>query len=187
VVRLDVPKARDPRHQPRADFLQLQRKVLVEEARLTRVLYIEGPPRYEFRYLKTLLERESAEDKSNKTIDLRVVLLSADDDFAKEDKSALVEIPPRRELFDYDVLILGDVDPQDPKINNRLQDLADFVLERGGGFLMIAGENFSPHAYKDTALGAVLPIESVQEPPADEGDREDGFRPVLTAEGMNHE
>jgi hypothetical protein len=187
VVRLDVPRSRDPRRQQRDDYLWLQRKVLVEEARLTHVLYVEGSPRYEYRYLKTLLERESAEDKTNKTIDLKVVLLSADDDFAKEDKSALLDIPVRGDLFKYDVVILGDADPQDPRIKDRLKDLADFVLEKGGGFLMIAGENFSPHAFKDTPLQAVLPIELVQEPAADEVDREEGFRPVLTPEGMNHE
>jgi uncharacterized membrane protein len=187
VVRLDVPRSNDPKERPREDYLELQRKVLVSEAKLSRVLYIEGTPRYEYRYLKTLLEREAGEDKSNKTVDLKVVLMDADDEYAKEDKSALVDLPPnKQELFQYDMIILGDVDPQGPKIKDRLKDLADFVRERGGGLLMIAGENFSPNAWKGTPLEAVLPIEVVQEQPPEEEEIVDGFRPQLTLEGQGH-
>jgi uncharacterized membrane protein len=187
VVRLEVPRPRGQKDVPRADRLELQRKVLVEDVKLVHVLYIEGAPRYEYRYIKTLLERESAEDKTNKTVDLKVVLLDADDDYAREDKSALAYLPPNKaELNQYDLIILGDVDPQSPKIKDRLQDIADFVRERGGGFLMIAGENYSPHAYKDTPLEAILPIELDKEPPAEERDIERGYRPVLTLEGQGH-
>jgi uncharacterized membrane protein len=187
VVRLEVPRPRDPKEMQRADLLELQRKVLVEEVKLARVLYIEGTPRYEYRYIKTLLERESAEDKINKTVDLKVVLLDADDDYAREDKSALAYLPPNKEeLRQYDLIILGDVDPQSPKIKDRLQDIVDFVRERGGGFLMIAGENYSPHAYKDTPLEAILPIELGREPPAEDRDIETGYRPVLTLDGQGH-
>src|SRR5262249_27748925 len=186
VVRLELAKSPDPNNQPRADYLQLERKILVQKAKRIKVLYIEGAPRYEFRYVKTLLERESDEEQGNKTVDLRVVLLDADDDYAKEDKTALVDVPPRQELFDFDVILLGDVNPDDPKIKGRLKDLADFVRERGGGLLLIAGSDYSPHAYKDTALEAVLPVEPKSPPKEDEDDREEGFRPVLSYEGLHH-
>jgi len=29
----------------------------------------------------------------------------------------------------------------------------------GGGFLMIAGTSFAPHAYKDTPLADIMPVE----------------------------
>jgi hypothetical protein len=187
VVRLEVPRPRGQKDALRADRLELRRRVLVEEVKLVHVLYIEGTPRYEYRYIKTLLERESAEDKTNKTVDLKVVLLDADDDYAREDKSALAFLPPNKaELNQYDLIILGDVDPQSPKIKDRLQDIVDFVRERGGGFLMIAGENYSPHAYKDTPLEAILPVELGKEPPAEDRDIERGYRPVLTLEGQGH-
>src|SRR5262249_48207975 len=41
------------------DNNRLERQVYVREAKLIRVLYVEGYRRYEFQYLKTLLERES--------------------------------------------------------------------------------------------------------------------------------
>ena len=90
----------------------LERSVFVRETKLIKVLYVEGYARYEFRFLKTLLERESARTKGNKTIDLKVLLIDADPDYAAEDKSALVDFPTKAELDQFDVVILGDVDPK---------------------------------------------------------------------------
>src|SRR5207302_5610877 len=137
-----------------ADNNRIERTIFVRDAKLIKVLYVEGYPRYEFRFLKHLLERESEKEKGNKTIDLKVLLLDADSDYASEDKSALADFPTREELNAYDVLILGDVDPKDPKLGDRrLQYVADFVRERGGGLLLIAGpRHFNPHAYKDGPL-----------------------------------
>ena len=44
-------------------------------------------------------------------------------------------------------------------MTEHLKDLADFVRERGGGLLMIAGERYAPFAYKDSPLKDVLPID----------------------------
>jgi len=97
-----------------------------------------------------------------------VLLLDADNEYAIEDKSALADFPTKEELNGFDVVILGDVDPKDPKLGEKnLQHLADFVRERGGGLLMIAGERFSPHAYKDSPLRDVLPIQVTGAPPPD--------------------
>ena len=68
-------------------------KVFVREAKLIKVLYVEGYRRYEYHFLKTLLERESDRTKGNKSIDLKVVLLNADPDFAAQDRTALAEFP----------------------------------------------------------------------------------------------
>jgi hypothetical protein len=185
VVALEVPASKDPKHAPRAEYLRLQRKVRVEAAKAVKALYIEGMPRYEFRYVKSLLERESEEEKANKTVDLNVVLLDADEDFAKEDKTARQFLPPnKQELFLYDVIVLGDVDPQHPKLKDRLRDLADFVLERGGGLLFIAGPDHDPHSFRDTPLDAVLPIELDSERPKEPASYAKGFKPVLTPEGQ---
>ena len=170
---------------------RLERKVLVREAKLIKVLYVEGYRRYEYHYLKTLLERESDRTKGNKSIDLKVVLLNADPDFAAEDRTALTEIPTKEELKAYDVVILGDVDPR-PKDNNRmtehLKDIAEWVTDHGGGLLMIAGERYAPFYYKDSPLRDVLPIDVVADRPPDEVnvERVEGYKPVLTPEGLRH-
>jgi hypothetical protein len=171
-----------------ADNNRLERKVFVREAKVIKVLYVEGYARYEYRFLKSLLERESEKEKGNKTIDLRVLLVDADPEYANEDKSAIVDFPTREELNAYDVVIWGDVDPRDRRIGDRnLMNLANFVKEKGGGFLMIAGQrNFSPYAYKDSPLRDILAIQVVTPPPDEPRQARQSFRPELTSIGRFH-
>ena len=167
---------------------RLERAVFVHEAKLLKVLYIEGYRRYEFHYVKTLLERES-NLKNNKSIDLKVLLVEADPDYPAQDKSAIADFPTRTELFTYDVVLLGDVDPRSKdnnKMNEHMKDLADFVREHGGGLLMIAGERYAPHAYKDSPLRDVLPIEITRDQQPDDQELKEGYRPELTPVGRLH-
>jgi hypothetical protein len=182
---IDTPVLPD---EAEADNNKVERTVDVQDTRLFKVLYVEGEPRWEYRYVKTLLERESAR-KGNKTIDLRVLLLDADPDFATEDKSAIAEFPLKTDLNKYDVVLLGDVDPKHPKMGDKnVQALADFVKERGGGLLMIAGQRYSPWVWRNTPLGDVLPIEVARDAPPEEpeGGRPDSYRPELTPMGRLH-
>ncbi len=170
---------------------RLQRSVYVQEAKVIKVLYVEGYRRYEYHFLKSLLERESDRAKGNKSIDLKCLLLSADPEYAGEDKTAIAYFPTKAELFTYDVVILGDVDPRsrdNNKMAEHMRDLADFVRDHGGGLLLIAGERFAPQAYKDSPLRDVLPIELVGNKPIDGPDapRVDGYRPELTPVGRLH-
>src|SRR5262249_24119756 len=183
VYVIEVPE--QPDEVKPADNNRLERLVSVRETKLIKVLYVEGTARYDYRSLKPLLERESAQDPRNKTIDLKVLLLDADPEYAKLDKSALSEFPSKVELNQFDVVLFGDVDPADPKVNKHLANVADFVRERGGGFLMLAGRYHSPHAYKDTPLRDILPVEIVGPEPPD-FDRTEGYRPELTATGRFH-
>lgn len=182
VYVLDLPVQKD---EARSANNRLERMVFVREAKIIKVLYVEGSARYEFRFIKHLLERESGQDRRNKAIDLKVLLLDADPDFPAEDRSALPHFPLREELNGYDVVILGDVDPRDPKVEKHLPALADFTRERGGGFLMIAGTRFAPHAYRDTVLRDILPVEPLGTMPPDT-ERPTTYRPELTPAGRFH-
>jgi hypothetical protein len=171
------------------DNNRLERRVLVREAKIHKVLYVEQYPRWEYRYIKALLERESALVRGNKAIDLKVLLLEADPDYATQDRSALIDFPTRAELNQFDVVILGDVDPKSsPRMNEHLKEIADFVRERGGGLLMIAGERYAPRVYKETPLKDVLPIDLANAPTEEEPDRDrvQGYRPELTPMGRLH-
>lgn len=183
VYILDVPP--QPGESPSAGSHTIERTVFVREAKLNKVLYVEGSARYEYRYIKHLLERESAKDPRNKSIDLKVLLLDADDEYARQDKSALSDFPSKVELYQFDLIIFGDVDPRDRRVDKNLKDVAEFVRERGGGFLMIAGEHYSPFAYRNTPLRDILPIE-VQGPEPAESDRATTYRPELTPRGRFH-
>jgi hypothetical protein len=188
IVQVEVPKSDKEDRPANASNTRLQRTVFVQEAKLIKVLYVEGSARYEFRFIKNLFERESPDAKRNKTVDLKVVLIDSDEDFPKQDRTALSDFPfNKQELYQYDVVILGDVDPRSPKIGDpKLRDLADFVRERGGGLLMIAGTNFSPHAYRDTPLADVLPIEPNPIAPPEPDERTEGYRLELTPAGRLH-
>ncbi|GIW86777.1 MAG: hypothetical protein KatS3mg108_1101 [Isosphaeraceae bacterium] len=140
-----------PRERQR-DNNQIDRVVEVRDQKL-RVLYVEGEPRWEFRYLKTYLERDT-------TIDLRVLLQLSDDRYAEQDRSALPEFPPGNDspdgLFSFDVLILGDVDPS--LLNTRqMEDIVEFVTKKGGGLYLIAGM-LNPLGFGGKPLEQLLPI-----------------------------
>ncbi len=180
----------------------LEKQIHVREAKQIKVLYVEGYRRYEYHYLKTLLERESNKIKGNKSVNLKVLLLDADPDFPSQDRSAIASFPtPFRnvdthtrddDLWSYDVIILGDIDPEtrgDNKMSEHLKNVADFVRERGGGLLVLAGERYSPQAFKNSPLRDVLPIDLVPEK-VGEADVDDWlsetYRAELTPIGRMH-
>lgn len=135
----------------RDDNNQLERQVTIRKAQI-RVLLVQAYPNYEFRYLKNLLQRDS-------TIELHSLLQDADVEYASAEKTALSVFPiGRDELFSYDVVIFGDVNP-DQLSPTALTNLADFVVQKGGGLVMIAGPQFDPLAYRGTALAPLVPID----------------------------
>jgi hypothetical protein len=182
---------------------QIEKTVYARESKLLRVLYIEGYRRYEYHYLKTLLERESARVKGNKTVDLRVVLLDADQDATAQDRTMLSGLPApvrgadthtdKDDLWSYDVVILGDVDPEPARgrftpqqMGQLFKDLAEWVMDRGGGLIVLAGERHSPHAYRNGPLKDVLPIDVVSDQEDDDEALTEGFRPELAPAGRGH-
>jgi uncharacterized membrane protein len=123
-----------------------------------RVLYVEGSPRWEYRYLAQALVRDSE-------VDAHVWLASAEPDFPQEHsrdsrepafQRPLEALPESAEaLLAYDVVILGDVAP-DALPHELPALLREFVEVGGRGLVVIAGERM-PRAWRDTALSAVLP------------------------------
>src|SRR5262249_36493381 len=167
----------------------VERAVFVRKTKVIKILYVEGEPRWEFRYVKALLERENQRVEGNRSFELRVLLLNADPQWPSQDKSAIVAFPPKNELSQFDVVILGDFDrKKDRRLAENLQNVAASVKEPGGGLLVIAGPPFSPHAYKGTALEDVLPIDlRLDRQPNEPADGlTQPFRPELTPVGRMH-
>ena len=152
------------------------RRISVRDEKV-RVLLVDSVPRWEFRELKALLERE-------KTIELKTVLQDADPEYAQEDLYALSHFPvTREELFQYDVLIFGDVNPTYLS-SSVFENVKEFVSDRGRGLLFIAGPYYDPAAYGGTPLETLLPIElEGLKVPAPESPIVESFRPELTIEG----
>ncbi len=144
-----------------------------------RVLYVEGYPRYEYRYLKNALLRE-------KTVELSVLLLEADEVFVQEGSDPIRRFPETpQELNQYDVVLFGDVDVRAGWLTQAQMDmLLDFVGNEGGGFGMIAGERFAPHRVLGTVLEKLIPVR-IDPSFLGRYDRAllSGFHPRLTPEG----
>jgi len=151
-------------------------QVAVLDAKIN-VLYVDGYPRWEYRYIRTEMIRD-------KSVDISLLLTSADVTFAQEGDRPIKRFPESiEELLDYDAVVFGDVDPRQ-FTDNQLQIVADFVSRRGGGFGMIAGPRFSPQQWRNTPIESILPvnIDAVQ-PTPDGTSLTEGFRPTLTREG----
>ena len=123
-----------------------------------RVLYFEGEPRFEMKFLR----RAVADDKN-----LEIVALqrTADNKYmrilgANPDPEELVGGFPktREELFAYRGLILGSVEAG-AFTGDQLQMIADFVDRRGGGLLMLGGaRSFGEGGYGGTPVADALPL-----------------------------
>ncbi len=119
-----------------------------------RVLLVQAYPSFEFRYLENMFRRDE-------TVELNTVLQEADVEHAEQDSAALSGFPVRRDdLFAYDVVIFGDVNPA-MLSDSMLQNLAEFVDRqgRGGAMVFVAGPEYTPAAFRNTPLARLLPIE----------------------------
>jgi uncharacterized membrane protein len=157
--------------------------VSVLDAKIS-VLFVDGYPRWDYRYLKTALIRD-------KSIAVSCLLASADFNFLQEGnkplpssgKNSAGHFPDTLDqLMDYDVVIFGDVDPRYFS-DSQLQLVNEFV-NRGGGFAMIAGERFSPQAFRNTPIEPLLPVSLSRVEITDPTVAiTQGFRPVPTKAG----
>ena len=119
--------------------------------RPVRVLYVEGAPRWEYRYLKNLLLRE-------KSIQSSVFLTSADRGFAQEGDEPITRLPhDTGEFAPYDVIIIGDVS-SDYLSRTQLNLIRDQVSVAGAGLLWIGGPTHTPVTYEGTPLADLLPM-----------------------------
>src|SRR5580658_1924581 len=125
--------------------------------RKPRILYFEGEPRWEFKFLKRAVE-------DDKTIRLTTDLRTTPDKLYRQlndqdANTALVEGFPTKvqELFDYDALILGSVDQAYLKPAQQ-QLIHEFVDRRGGGLLLLGGkDSLADGGYGQSGLNDLLP------------------------------
>jgi len=153
-VTMSVPVKPDEQFK---DNNSLTKRIRVVEDKI-KVLYIEGYPRWEYRYLKNALIRDP-------TLKVWCILQEATDRFRQETSPGLeplLQLPQDKDelLRNYHVIIFGDVNPNHLKYgltNEQMKWIKEFV-EKGGGFVMIAGEYYAPHKYVNTPIEELLPI-----------------------------
>lgn len=144
--------------------------------RKIRVLIVDSVPRWEFRYLKHVLERQP-------TVEVNTLLLEADLGYAAEDRTALTHFPVIQEdLLAYDVIVWGDIDATrfTPQLLTNVRDL---VSRTGGGLLIIAGTRDTPQSLAGTPLEQLLPVELDSLQSDDSVKAAEGFAVSLTPQG----
>jgi len=116
-----------------------------------RVLYIEGHPRWEYRYLKNLLIREQSIESS-------IMLLSADQDYAQEGNRPITRLPSTRsEFLDFDVIIIGDL-PASTLSNEQQELIDDLVVDGELGIAWVGGTKWTPESWDTSTLSNTLPF-----------------------------
>jgi uncharacterized membrane protein len=134
-----------------------ERQLLVEVAsRRERVLYYEGEPRFELKFVRRAL----ADDENLQLVALQRTAENKYLRLGVRDSADLLGGFPttREELFQYRAIILGSVEAS-AFSTEQLRLLADFVSERGGGLLMLGGRRaFAEGGYGGTALDDVVPV-----------------------------
>jgi uncharacterized membrane protein len=154
-----------------------------------RVLHIAGGPSWDVRFLRKALKR-------NPNIDLVsfFILREATDlAFAPQDDLSLIPFPATEifgnELDSFDVVIFQNFDFRPYGIfGTQLENLKNFVVSGGGGFLIIGGgKSFNSIDYESSPISDILPVELGYSPGGDNrtfDDRE--FLSALTEVGVRH-
>ncbi len=124
--------------------------------RKEKILYYEGEPRFEAKFIRQALEGDENVQvvllqRTNEKKYLRLGVDTADELFGGFPTT-------REELFAYRSIILGSV-PASAFTSDQLKMIAEFVNVRGGGLLMLGGrKSFSEGGWAGTPVGEVLPV-----------------------------
>jgi uncharacterized membrane protein len=122
-----------------------------------RILYIEGEPRWEFKFIRRAVEDDPG-------LELATVLRTTQNKIYVQgngDKDRAVQdgFPTKADvLFQYDGLIIGSVEAN--YFSNEQQAMIrDFADRRGGGVLFLAGRfSLSDGAYAKTPMAEMMPL-----------------------------
>ena len=116
-----------------------------------KVLYVEGFPRWEYRYLSWVLRRDPR-------LDVQFLMTEGDPELAEHSPIHLGAFPAEgHESFDFDLVILGDV-PAGYFRSDQMSWMEQQVKRRGGSLLMVGGSLHAPQSYKGTPIGKLLPV-----------------------------
>lgn len=132
-----------------------RRHVLNVPAARRRVLYLEGEPRWEYKFLRRALEGE-------RSLRLTSVVRTTPNKFFRQGVDSGAELneglpKDAAELFVYDALIIGSYDASSLSTQQHLL-LKDFVDRRGGSVLLLAARSgLSAGGWQDSVLAEALP------------------------------
>lgn len=121
-----------------------------------RILYVEGEPRWEYKFLRRALA-------AHPSIEIVSLLRTSPNKFYRQgvrDASELADgFPASRDaLFAYDAVIIGSLEAAELSTTQQLA-LRDFVSIRGGSLLMLAGRHgLADGGWGRSVVAAALPV-----------------------------
>jgi hypothetical protein len=121
------------------------------------ILYLEGHPRNEYKFIRRALEGDNS-------LRLATYLQTGPEKYYRQGIESSTELSSgfpidKEELYQYEAIILGDI--EESFFNaDQLQMIEDFVAERGGGFLM---SGMIDEDFVSTPIADMLPISLVEE------------------------
>lgn len=116
-----------------------------------RLAFIDGYPRWEYRFVKNVLARE-------KSLSFVATLLSPGRRYISEGTEEVFALPTTAQEWErFDVMMLGDVQPGVLTPEQMLQVRAR-VAVGGAGLIWIAGESAVPQGWAGTPLADLLPM-----------------------------
>lgn len=122
-----------------------------------RILYVEGEPRWEYKFLRRALDAHPG-------VTVVSLLRTSPNKFYRQgvsDASELADGFPqnREQLFAYDAVIIGSLEAAELSTSQQ-SDLRDFVSERGGSLLMLAGRHgLADGGWGRSVVAAALPVQ----------------------------
>ncbi len=148
-----------------------------------KVLLVEGLPRWDFRFLKNALRRDTGiGGRLGKEVDVRL-----EAEWRRQSPAEQAKALPRtlEHLSEYHTIILGDVSPK--MLDSAFIDLLEkAVTERGVGLIVAAGPLAMPHQY-DQRLHRLLPVRMRTDRTKSKPANIPWFRLDLAPEGAIHE
>ncbi|MCH7870752.1 MAG: hypothetical protein IID33_03540, partial [Planctomycetes bacterium] len=157
--------------------------LLVTEPRI-KVLYIEGAPRAEFKYLRRYLSRDPQVELAT-LVQTRIGNFQAGGSVGGRSMSGWPDTPEQIERFD--VFLIGDVDRS--YLSTRQLDLLHDAVAGGKGLIAIGGQaGFGAGGYGGSKLEDLLPVVVGGRTLVGGGSRQEPtpFVPQLTEDGRGH-
>jgi hypothetical protein len=141
--------------------------------RKVKMLYVESNPRWEFKFMLQAFKRD-------RRVDPTFIIINGDRRAMESGTPFIANFPDtRKDLFAYDLLVIGDVDANYFTAEQR-DWIKDFVTE-GGGLVVIAGRLHAPSTWLGTPLADVLPVDAPSiKFPLDDARRPDEYKPSLS-------
>jgi hypothetical protein len=152
VGTFDLTASIDPRPEEADDKNNTDKTRLTVTDKKIRVLLVDSSPGWDFKYLQAAL-------LADPRVTMHCLLQDGDPAVAGDAGPYIRKFPATRAdlINNYDLLILGDVDPA-AFTADQIASITAFVADAGGGLLFVPGRRFGLKDIASTTVGDMLPV-----------------------------